>query len=88
MEGDKHYKCQSCGGVSDFPKNCETESCSAKGTPLTKCDCSDKANHDQDDDNSDDDKEEYTDDDEYDDDDDEDEDDNDDETDNPKYEEE
>ncbi len=38
---EKHYVCPSCGGVSNTPKNCETEGCHLKAMPLQECSCTD-----------------------------------------------
>ncbi len=38
---NKHYVCAECGGESLEPRNCETDSCSLKGKPLSECDCGD-----------------------------------------------
>ena len=36
-----HYVCPSCGGVSDHPKNCETQGCPLNGHALVECNCTD-----------------------------------------------
>jgi len=38
---DKHYVCPSCGGVSNHPKECDTQGCKLQGQPLVSCPCSD-----------------------------------------------
>lgn len=36
-----HYVCKKCGGLSNNPKNCETEGCEYNGKPLVECNCTD-----------------------------------------------
>jgi len=36
-----HYVCPICGGVSDKPKACDTETCALKGQQLHECHCED-----------------------------------------------
>jgi len=36
-----HYVCPICGGTSDVPKTCETDSCSLNGEALHECNCED-----------------------------------------------
>lgn len=37
-----HYVCTGgCGGVSEKPGSCQTESCSLYGKPLVECNCAD-----------------------------------------------
>ena len=38
----KHWICTGgCGGVSDKPGICQTDTCPKHGQPLTECDCND-----------------------------------------------
>ena len=37
----RHYVCPSCGGVSNSPKNCDTNGCHLHGQPLVECNCAD-----------------------------------------------
>lgn len=37
-----HYVCTGgCGGTSDHPQSCQTESCSLYGQPMKECHCQD-----------------------------------------------
>lgn len=37
-----HYACSGgCGGMSDHPKVCETDSCPMKGEMMSECHCTD-----------------------------------------------
>ena len=39
---DTHYVCEGgCGGTSDDPKACQTESCSKNGEMMAECHCAD-----------------------------------------------
>jgi len=40
-DNSTHFVCKSCGGLSNNPKNCETEGCEMKDQPLEECSCED-----------------------------------------------
>ena len=36
-----HYVCPVCGGVSNIPKECDTNGCKLEHQPLAQCNCFD-----------------------------------------------